>query len=83
MLQNGHILYIIIDKVNRNAYTVYKMMKRFIPLPLLKLVINLFSGCLTCVKWAVLFSGYFMIMFGVRQGSVMSPILFALYRWYM
>jgi len=55
------------------------MMNRFIPLPLLKLVINIFSGCSTCVKWDNLFSDHFRVMFGVRQVSVLSPILFALY----
>jgi len=66
------------DKVNHNALYI-KMMKRFIPALLLDLIINLFSDCVTCVKWDNAFSNFFRIMFGVRQGSVLSPILFALY----
>jgi len=66
------------DKVNHNALYI-KMMKRFIPVPLLDLIINLFSDCFSCVKWDNAFSNFFRIIFGVRQGSVLSPILFALY----
>ena len=43
------------DKVNHNALYI-KMMKRFIPVPLLDLIINLFSDCFSCVKWDNAFS---------------------------
>ena len=39
---------------------------------------NLFSGCISCVKWNTVYSVCFSIVFGVRQGSVLSPVLFAL-----
>jgi len=38
------------DKVNHNALYI-KMMKRFIPVSMLDLIINLFSDCFTCVRW--------------------------------
>jgi len=54
-------------------------MKRRIPETLLELLETLLSGCFSCVKWNNVWSRVFGIDFGVRQGSVLSPFLFALY----
>jgi len=54
-------------------------MKRQIPNKLLSLLENLFKDCLTCVKWKNLYLNAFSSEFGVRQGSVLSPFLFAVY----
>jgi len=43
------------------------------------MIIALLSNCSTCIKWDNIFSEVFEISFGVRQGSVLSLILFALY----
>ena len=43
------------------------------------LVVKLFSDCVSCVKWDRVYSSVFVITAGVRQGSVLSPILFNLY----
>ena len=33
----------------------------------------------SCVKWANIQSDFFSVMYGVRQGSVLAPFLFAIY----
>ena len=64
------------DKVNHYALFI-KLMKRHFPVQLLNIIVNLFTGCLSCVKWDSTYSNMFAITFGVRQGSVLSPILFS------
>ena len=66
------------DKVNHHALFI-KLMKRNIPVQLLDIIVNLFCECYSCVKWENFFSPMFAVTFGVRQGSVLSPILFAVY----
>jgi len=66
------------DKVNHNALYI-KLMERHVPVELLNTLFNLFSNCWTCIKWKNVISSFFSIAFGVRQGSVLSPRMFALY----
>ncbi len=56
-----------------------KLMQRLIPVKLLDLLVNWLSNCWSCIKWNDKFSDCFIISFGVRQGSVLSPYLFAVY----
>ena len=50
-----------------------KLVKRHIPVPLLELLENLFSGCYSYAQWYNVWSLAFEINFGVRQRSVLSP----------
>jgi len=56
-----------------------KLMKRLIPNEVLALLECWLSTCYSCVKWDDTWSQLFTINFGVRQGSVFSPFLFAVY----
>jgi Reverse transcriptase (RNA-dependent DNA polymerase) len=54
-------------------------MKRNLPTKLLDILMQWFSNCWSCVKWVNIFSPFYKSDFGVRQGSVLSPALFAIY----
>jgi len=53
--------------------------KRYIPVKLLDLLESLISVRYSRIKWENGWSEIFSIHFGVRQGSVLSPFLFAVY----
>ena len=42
-------------------------------------MLNVYTGHLIHVSWAKLMSNYFNALNGVKQGGVMSPILFCIY----
>jgi len=45
---------------------------------------NWFSFCLSCVKWGSVTSHFYELKDGVRQGGVLSPILFGIYiEWWL
>ena len=65
-------------KVNHDALFL-KLMQRFIPNALLEILEFWLSECYSYVKWQSVWSDMFLVKFGVRQGSVLSPFLFAIY----
>jgi Reverse transcriptase (RNA-dependent DNA polymerase) len=66
------------DKVNH--YGLYlKLMDRLIPNNLLCLFEYWYDYCITCVKWGDVFSSFYKLACGVRQGGVLSAYLFAIY----
>jgi len=66
------------DKMNHHALFI-KLMKRNIPIEILCVLELWFSSCYTCVKWHGVRSAFYQINIGIRQGGVLSPILFAVY----
>ena len=56
-----------------------KLMKRNIPVQILRLLENMLFICHSCVKWENMQSAFFTVAYGVRQGSVFAPFLFAVY----
>ena len=66
------------DKVNHHALLM-KLMKRNLPVVLIDILENWLKNCSSMVKWDCVLSYTFAVKFGVRQGSVLSPFLFAIY----
>ena len=66
------------DKVDHCALYL-KLMKRNTPLEFLNVLINWYSRCDAFVNWNGTFSRVFRTVCGVRQGGVLSPLLFAVY----
>ena len=62
------------DKVNHHVLFI-KLMKR----KLLDLLVHWLENCFSRVKWDGILSHVFKLDFGVRQGSVSPPFLFAIY----
>ena len=66
------------DTVNHHALFI-KLMNRNLPVCLLRILEDWFSGATSCIKWEGSYSSQFRLQAGVRQGSVLAPALFAVY----
>ena len=57
----------------------YLLLKRGIPACIIRVLINLYTGHSIRVLWAGLLSDCFLALNGVKQGGVLSPVLFCIY----
>ena len=55
------------------------MIKRNVPLVIVRIVAVWYQTKTMCVKWGKANSPYFNVTNGVRQGGILSPKLFAIY----
>ena len=56
-----------------------KLMERGLPEKVLLLLENWFNIGVTCVKWGTVYSAFFALTCGMRQGGVLSRYLFAVF----
>lgn len=60
------------DKMNHPGLFI-KLMERGLPEKVLLLLENWFNIGVTCVKWGTVYSAFFALTCGIRQGGVLSP----------
>jgi len=66
------------DKVNH--YVLFsKLLDRRVPLCMIKVLVCWYGKCNAVVRWQNSMSHVLVINAGVRQGGVLSPLLFSLY----
>ena len=73
-----HFYFMAFDKMNHQGLFI-KLMDRGLPNKLLVLLENWFNIGVTCVKWGSVYSAFFELSCGIRQGGVLSPYLFAVF----
>jgi len=57
----------------------YLLIRRDLPACIIRVLINMYTGHLIRISWAGVMSHYFNALNGVKQGGVISPILFCIY----
>ena len=67
-----------IDKTNHFAL-LHLLMKKNISKSIIGVLLNWFTKGVSCIKWNNCLSNWFNITAGVRQGGLLSPLLFSVY----
>ena len=55
------------------------LIKRELPGPILRVLINTYTNSIVRVAWGGITSDYFSVVNGLKQGAVLSPVLFCVY----
>jgi len=66
------------DRVNYSKL-FHCLLDRKLPAVFIRLLLSLYTDHVACVLWNGVYSGQFPVKNGVKQGSLLSPILFCLY----
>ena len=66
------------DRLNHNCL-FYKLLQISVPMCLIRVLMNWYSKLFSRVRWKNILSDEFKITCGIRQGGVLSPILFCVY----
>jgi len=56
-----------------------KLLERNVPRSYIRLLINWYEKLFSSVKWGGMMSHSFSVCTGVRQGGILSPILFSIF----
>src|SRR2546425_349315 len=66
------------DRISHYALFSKLMLRKF-PRQVINVLISWYTKCFVKVKWKDQFSDCFQVNAGVRQGGILSPLLFAIY----
>jgi len=66
------------DRVDHFAL-LQLLMDRHISKHIIGVMLDWFTRCFVCIRWCGSYSYWFPILAGVRQGGILSPLLFAVY----
>ena len=56
-----------------------RLLRKRVPICLIKILVDWYNECFRCVTWYDCISKMFHVSQGVKQGGVLSPILFSIY----
>ena len=66
------------DRVNHSVL-FHKLVRRGLPMYIIRILMYWYVNQRVCVRWGSCFSDFFHVRNGVRQGGILSPLLFNVY----